>query len=539
VRSELQLIQSAIADFSLPDSKAEINDELKYFRLFNVYLPDRFRGLPGKWRFAILLQQGEESHQLASKQEIIHEGNMLISNTNELSESPMVIISDDVRFNVEKELMHTDNNVFFLDKLRLPGKINDGVPVRNTPIILAVKSKFEKKGNANYAMRLSPYTPNFPVEGWRFFGRHHELDQIISTKSNCFILGARKTGKSSILAEAKRKLSASGFIVHDIGVQYALSFGDVVNAMVAKLSVRDAYYAHRDKELLDTNFVLNVIKRLKGDDKKRIVLIFDELGNVMRRDTSNIWNFMGILRDLSQKGEIRVLASAFQEIYIRTYKDPDSPLINFGTMIEINLFSRQEVEELLIKPLCVWYEIEDQNELLNQIRKKFGFHPLILQYVGAYIFKNIFHSREKRVINHITKLLGEEIKIFKPAFQEIFENNHSPLEKYLFLKFCKGARDERKELSTIEIKQAILNTELRKFNIDSSLEERNYFLFRLSLKGLFYQDETNGLVFKIATPILYYYYDTHYDVNEAIFDLETEIVSLFKNINIRYQDEGS
>ncbi|CAG5006595.1 hypothetical protein DYBT9275_03859 [Dyadobacter sp. CECT 9275] len=539
MRTELQLIQSAIADFNFAEAKTEIHPEYKYFKLFEIYLPDRFRGLPTQWKFAILLQQGEENYPLVSKQEIVQEGNRLKSKMTSQSEFPLVIISDDVRVNVEKELVDANDNVFFLDKFRLPGKISDGVPVRNTPIILAVKSKFEKNGKGNYALSLSPYTPNIPVEGWRFFGRHRELEQIMSSKSNCFILGARKTGKSSILAEAKRKLSSSGFIVHDIGVQYAISFGEVVNAMVAKLSVRDAYYAQRDSELLETNFVLNVIKRLRGEDKKRTVLIFDELGNVMRRDSRNIWNFMGILRDLSQKGEIRVLASAFQEIYIRTYKDSDSPLVNFGTMIEINLFSRSEVEEILIKPLSVWYEIEDQNELLSQIRKKFGFHPLILQWIGEYTFKRIFHSKDKKVANHINRLLNEDIKFFKNAFQEIYEKNHSLLEKYLFLKFCKDARDERRELSTIEIKQISLNTELKRFKIESSLDERNYFLYRLSLKGLFYQDESNGLIFKIATPILYYYYESSNDIAEALFDMESEIPQLFKNINISYQNEGS
>ncbi|HLK30742.1 MAG TPA: hypothetical protein VKT28_19350 [Puia sp.] len=535
MRSDLQLIQSAIADFDFNKLENEYLKDSKYFNLYNILLPSKFKGLPSKWYFAILPQQGEEGFKLLNKDEIISEGNSLISELIENDKLPLVILSDDIRLNAVNEFRNVKEAVFFINKTFLPGQAGAAQIIRNTPIIQAAKAKLEKE---NYALYLSPYTPNIPVDGWKFFGRQKILNQVTQSKANVFLLGSRKIGKTSVLLEAEAQLKALGFSVLHVGVQYLQNFGAVVNAMVSQLSSRDAYYAQRDTNILDSHFLLNVLKRLKGD-KKKFVIVLDEIGNVMRKDPRNAWNFFGVLRDLSHTGEIRVLASAFQEVYIRTYKDHDSPLLNFGNMIEINLFSKHEVEELLINPLSVWYEVEDKNELLSFIRKKFGFHPLILQYLGEYIYIKIFNSSNKRVSHYLNKILNEDLDYFKGAHDEIYKKNHDTLEKYVYVKWCFEARDKNIELSAIELRQTDLEIVLRKFTITSSLEERTYFLERLSLKGLFYQEESNRLQFKIATPIIYYYIEAHNNIEELLFDWEYEIPNIKNNIRIDYQDEGS
>jgi hypothetical protein len=539
MRTDLQLIQGAIADFNFTDINQDQGYILscQFLRIYSIHLPAKFKGLPTIWYFAIF-PQGDESKALKNKNEIIIEAKRIIFTYTTEKKLPLVVISDDIRFNTANELRDDDKAVFFLNKDKIPGKLSAHVPVKTTAIILAAKTALEKK-KENYPLHLSPYLPNKPVEGWKFFGRQKALSKILQTSANCFVIGARKMGKSSLLQEAERQLKADGFGVYKIGVQYLQSFNAVVNAIVTQLSFKDAYYASREAAVVDTNFILSVIKRLRSQDKRKIVLVFDELGNVMRKDPRNAWNFFGVLRDLSHNGEIRVLASAFQEVYIRTHNDPESPLINFGTIVDINLFSRTEVEELLVDPLSIWYEVDNKNELIQFVRRKFGFHPLILQYVGEYIFRNIFYSSDKRIATYLHKILEDDIDEFKQAFTEIYELNHSLLERYIFAKSCQGALENGKELSAIEIKQRTLEEILLNFDIPSELDERNYFLKRLSLKGLIYQDESNGLIFKIATPILYYYLEAHNDVQELLLNYETEIPKLFKNIKITYQDEGS
>jgi hypothetical protein len=437
MRSDVQLIQSAIANFEPLSLIRENVVETRYFNLYSIKLPANFKGFPLNWYFAVLPQQGDEVKPLLGKDEIIAEGTVLINAFKKRGKLPLVVLSDDIRMSAETEFNDGDSAVFFLDKSHLSGKMAVHANIRNAPFILAARNKLE---NYNLPLYLSPYHPNNPVSGWQFFGRQRELNQVLQSKSNCFILGSRKSGKTSLLLEAEQQLKKAGVPVYPIGVQQLGTFEDVVNALVSKLSTRDAYYAQRDRDILDTKFTANVIRRLRGEERRRIVLVFDELGNVMRRDPKNAWNFLGLLRDLSHTGEIRVLASAFQEVFIRTYKDPDGPLYNFGTMIEINLFSKAEVEELLVNPLSIWYEIEDKGQLISLIRKKFGFHPLILQYLGEYIFYKIFMSGDKRVITHVNKALEQDLHHFKQAYTEIFITNHTILEKYIYLKCCSEAR---------------------------------------------------------------------------------------------------
>jgi AAA-like domain len=535
MRTDLQLIQSAVADYDLINIELIDGFRDDIFHVYKVKLNNRFKGIPSNWYFILLPCQGDETGKLLNKNEIIEHGRKLIATAVEYPLTPLVFLSDDIRINVEQEYGNINKPVFLLNKTHLPGKVGAAESIRNIPIILAAKHKLERE---NYPLYLSPYAPNEPVKGWQFFGRQKELNSIVQSKANCFILAARKMGKTSLIQEVENQLQKVGYKVYHIGVQYLRHFGEVVNALVSKLSVRDAYYAQRDTIHLDTNFILNVIKRLKGENKK-ILIVFDELGNVMSKDPRNAWNFIGVLRELSHNGEIRVIATAFQEVYIRTYKDPDSPLLNFGNFIRLNQFTKNEVEELLIQPLALWYQIEDKNELLLYTKRNFGFHPLILQYVGRYVFENIFNSSEKKVLNHLQKLRNEDIGEFYQSYVEMYESNHSLLEKYMYILVCSEAENICKELNSIEIKQAKLEEILEGFNINSTLEERNYFLFRLALKGLFFQDDANGLIFRIATPIIFYYIHSKNDIEEMLYDYKKEIFKIVKDIKIDYQNEGS
>src|SRR5579871_934836 len=269
MRSDLQLIQSAIADFDFNKLENEYLKDSKYFNLYNILLPSKFKGLPSKWYFAILPQQGEEGFKLLNKDEIISEGNSLISELIENDKLPLVILSDDIRLNAVNEFRNVKEAVFFINKTFLPGQAGAAQIIRNTPIIQAAKAKLEKE---NYALYLSPYTPNIPVDGWKFFGRQKILNQVTQSKANVFLLGSRKIGKTSVLLEAEAQLKALGFSVLHVGVQYLQNFGAVVNAMVSQLSSRDAYYAQRDTNILDSHFLLNVLKRLKGDKKKFVIV---------------------------------------------------------------------------------------------------------------------------------------------------------------------------------------------------------------------------------------------------------------------------
>ncbi|WP_153799687.1 ATP-binding protein [Foetidibacter luteolus] len=532
---DLQLIRASLADVSFDNLVAETSIESNHFKLYEVKLPEYFKGLPEKWFFAIL-----SLHRVAldplNYAEIIVEGKRIIDTCKKQEKLPLVFITDALSQNLEQVLDDTRGDIFFMDRTQLPDEFREKSHVRDVPLITVARKKLQRKNTSHL---LNPYSPNMPAGGWRFFGRRYVLNHILQSSSNCLILGSRRIGKTSILFEAFRQLSAAGYSAHYVGVQSLRSYGEIVEAFIRELSPRDAYQAQRESQQLGTNLLSSVINRLTKDEKKQIVIILDELGNVMQRDHRNPWLFFGVLRDLSHTGKVRVLASAFQEVFLQTYNDASSPLNNFGSRIEVGLFSKVDVEELIIDPLSIWYEIEDKDQLLLHIQSKFGFHPVVLQHLGDYIFSKIFLSSDKNIMTHIENALGQDIRYFSQACQDIFTTNHSLLEKYLFLKCCSEAREAARELSAVEMTQGSLKNTLLAFDILSTLEERNYFLYRLGLKGLFCQDESNALIFRVATPIVYYYLISCNNIQEMMLDYELEIPNVIKDIKITYQHEGS
>ncbi len=94
MRTDLQLIQSAIADFDFTQLTPDNVFDYSYFKCYSIKLPEKFKGLPTKWHFTILPQQGDESRSLSDKVRINDEGNRLITT---LIEEAKVTISCNFR----------------------------------------------------------------------------------------------------------------------------------------------------------------------------------------------------------------------------------------------------------------------------------------------------------------------------------------------------------------------------------------------------------------------------------------------------------
>jgi AAA domain len=518
MRNDLQLIQSAIASIDLTNSDIDrlLNKESTFITLYAVRLPKKFKGLPSIWFFGILPDQGS----IDDDQRIIGEANSLIRDLIKEVEIPIVFISDDQRIHFGDELSFNEQPVFFLDKFELPGKDNFSKNVKQSPILLSARRKFK---NSEVSYYLSPYSPNTPVNGWRFFGRKKEIRDIIESRSNYFVIGARRIGKTSLLQEIRRQLKKKGENVYWIECQYAEKIQDVMDEIAKNLSYRDYHQIQHTGKNVDFNFLTTVLKRLKGD-QRNLVLIFDEIGNVIAKNFGNdSWRFIGALREISHNSEVRIVASAFQEIIHKQMSNPEGPFVNFGTNIKINSFTNDEIEDLLISPLNFWGKLRGKKDLANKIRKNFGAHPLILQYLGKRVFELLIKDEEKFIDDAIDEFfIGLNLSYFEAAVTDIYFKI-GYLERYLFLRFCVDIDSANKEIATEEIKQNGLKTILDNIGIESDLDSRMSLLERLSLRGLLAQDISNKSIYKIDCPVVYSYLKKFHSVHELLQEFLDEI----------------
>lgn len=516
---DLKIIQTAIGDKSAFENSKESVENSKYFSLYSVNLTERFKGLPLTWYFGVLTENSLQTADENQQDIIIEDARKLIVDTKNKGKLPLVMISNDQNIRLKDNLLFGKDMIFFLDKIDLQDRAiaND---VKNTPFLLSARNKFT---NTEVPLLLSPYSPDKPAESWRFFGRKKEIKDLVESTSNYFILGARKIGKTSLLKETKRRLEAIGHHVYWVPVQHAQNIQEVIEATARLLSASDYYQANKSAVEIGTNYLESIIKKLKRHTKN-LVLIYDEIGNVLSKNERDGWRFMGTLREISQNNDVRIFFSAFQETLLKQYSDFEGPFVNFGTTIKIRAFDKTEIDEILVHPLDIWGDLGDKKALNKLIRNKVGSHPLLLQYLGKYLFQNIFNNRGTRV-DQLTEgfLESEEIIVFENAITEIFIVKNTYLERFVFLQLCDSAAKNDKELSRLEIRNVDVEKLLNEIGIATSLDQQNFLLDRLSLRGLLSRDKQSHSIYRIASPIVYHFMNRFYSIEQLCNDLKKQI----------------
>lgn len=524
MRNYLQIIQSALGESNLEKILKDDSKKLYYFFYCKTELPEKFKGLPRVWYFGVLPELNLSNNSFTKcKEEIIEEAREIINSSLKHKKLPLVIACDDIRLHLSDVLNFDNEPVFFLDKANLVGKDFAPKDIKESPVLKAVKNKFDNNEMLQY---FTPYTPNIPVTDWRFFGRKDELKEVVESHSNYFIVGSRKVGKTSLLQETRRQLENDGQRVYWIASQNADGIQQVYDELSRNLSERETYQAMKSSKAINSDFLTTIIKKLKAKqptENRRITLIFDELGNVLSKYGRDAWRFMGTLRELSHNKDVRIIISAFQEVFIKQYNDFDSPYVNFGTTLKIRSFTKSEIDDILINPLSIWGVIKSKSELNNIIRNYFGGHPLILQYLGSYLFKRLFINERKSVDALVQELIHGNLDIFENAVDEIFKIDNSYLERYIFLKTC-ILFTNKEELTTQIMKQSTVELILEEIGIASSLDERIFLLDRLTLRGLLTQDHNANSNYSIAAPIVFYYLKRHGgNIDHLVNDLLKEI----------------
>ena len=524
MRNALQIIRSAIGDFDYKHPERTQKIEQGDFECYKVTLPSSFKGITPTWYFAIYTEREKRPEKMEIA-DVKAQAQVIGGKAIKGDFLPLVIASDDPSVRFTDEQGFVKKLVFYLDQEDLPGKdtLNDR---HLTPIILAVKNKLSPK-KINLISDFNPYRPNTPALGWRFFGRKRELEKLVYNEENYMVVGARRIGKTSLLREAGARLRENGEQVYYVPVQHCSNSSEVIQEIAKMLSSRHVANAVRRSKMLDENYLHSIIKQLVSDTKKRAILILDELGNVITKSQKDDWRIIGILREYSHTGHIRVIASGFQEILIKQLRDFEGPFVNFAAVLRLGVFSNPEVKEFLIELLEYWGNVPDEKELEKLITKEFGNHPLILQHLGSYLFKKSFNINHVDVESDIRNLLeGDDFEEeFENPVNDIFFMNQSNVQRYVFLRCCYDATEKGRSVYDLVINEEKIISIFKSINVSLNFDSQMYILQGLELRGLTYPVRNNKLKHRIATPVVYRYIERFYDPEELIEALEKDIIA--------------
>ena len=489
----------------------------------NVNLEHLLKGIPSKWIF--LITHGELSNAKIKFVDLHSILNNLISNR---FRTPILVISDNKDFNVSDIInFFEEENVFSLNKSDYSIYKNTKGPilVRNIPIIKAISNKCKKYGFVS--LSITPYEPEKPAKGWRFFARHEELKEIKHSTNNYIIIGARKIGKTSILRELEAYFRREKRAVYFLDLENCKSKEQIIAAIANKIDPKEVYREKRKSEVLSSSFLERIIQKLIRISKnEKAILLIDELGQAVINSNKDKWEIVGVLRKLAQSEHLRLIATGYYE-FSKLSGDSSSPFLNLARYIKLKPLKKDELHEFIVTPLMLWGECENKEELIGFVYDNIGGHPLLLQYLCNYTFSKLI-TVELGTINILSIIKGllendKDIrKTFEQPIEQLYLNMGSVVAKYLYLKFCIENGDNFQEIT---LRDNWIKDKLDSIGVKTSFDERREIFFTMELRGLVFQSESNFFDYHIASPIIFKWLAKFFTPIQSIVDqYELELV---------------
>ncbi len=189
-----------------------------------------------------------------------------------------------------------------------------------------------------------------------FFGRHRQIAHVVNRDlTNYIIVGGRQLGKTSLLREIERRFADNPAIAC---TYLSLSGEDVVRPIGHALGLpADANLDALVRALEDA-----------GDADRRLILI-DEADLFVGKEEESGFRALHQFRRLKEEGKCFFILAGFWSLYRSAIFDYQSPILNFGEVLQVGGLEPEACLALLTEPmqaLNVDYETPDLPQRIVQ-----------------------------------------------------------------------------------------------------------------------------------------------------------------------------
>ncbi len=188
--------------------------------------------------------------------------------------------------------------------------------------------------------RVSPYPTKGGVDrAVAFFGREHLLAHIMAREpANYFLVGARQSGKSSLLKAIERGYARNP----EVECHYlSLSSADAWERLGSALSLPSG---------TPPAAVLAALRQT-GPGGRRLFLI-DEADWFVAQEMARGYETLNQFRSLSEEGKCFFILAGFWKLYEAAAFDYQSPIKNFGETLEVGPLEEEASRALATKPMA-------------------------------------------------------------------------------------------------------------------------------------------------------------------------------------------
>ena len=173
-----------------------------------------------------------------------------------------------------------------------------------------------------------------------FFGRRELISQIVNrAPANYLIVGGRQIGKSSLLKALKRDYAYDP----KVECHYLMLSNEL---MVPRLA--------RALQLTDIDCVetfANAVEERILKTRKHCIFLIDEADLFIKHEQSQGYTILNVLRRLSEQGQCSFVLAGFWHLYQHAVLDYQSPLRNFGEVLEVGALEFGACRQLATQPM--------------------------------------------------------------------------------------------------------------------------------------------------------------------------------------------
>ncbi|HHH53393.1 MAG TPA: ATP-binding protein [Bacteroidetes bacterium] len=285
----------------------------------------------------------------------------------------------------------------------------------NENVLNTISDIFSRHLTLNF---ISPYQANQSVDNSSmFFGREQLIMTVTQREpKNYLIVGARRVGKSSLLKALHRKIKNN----RDIESFYlTLSHSNLEQKLI--------------EEVLELNDIstFRALKLYLKKQKKKHIFFIDEVDDFIEEDRKNNYNILKILREMSEEKYVFFVLAGFWQLYQSKW-EYQSPLLNFGEMMEIAELEIDACRSLIIQPMKSMGINFESEKLVEKIIFKLGQKAQLISLICHILVDIVSKSPDKYCItetdikmalNHdkITKELGKWTKLARNPKDNILQ----------------------------------------------------------------------------------------------------------------------
>lgn len=374
---------------------------------------------------------------------------------------------------------------------------------------------------------LSPYEVSRPVTGEQFFGRKTDLNRILqSANENFLILGNRRMGKTSLAQESMSRLrrqshAPEAFVYIDCSK--IKSRADFYAEVVRRLDgARYIDRVYSDATFSMQSFLLNAAKRFG----ERILLVLDEIDGLLAWDERDGNTVVSTLRAAAatplhlsgQRGgderaegkqSMRVLFAGFRVAHKHGINH-ETPLFNFATPLRVGNFHQGETEELIAEPMLnIGITFADRSAVVARIHRETGGQPNLVQHYCQYLIRKLDEAGTREVSPVQLDGAMEDAAIRRRVADE-FMVNSSNLEQFIVLS-C--TQNRWKQNAEARFKQSDVDGWLRQKGVHLPRSDLDLALDSLETTGVLVRQ---GPVYRFAIAMLPRIINENYEVKYQI-----------------------